>query len=167
MTPHINPQLSARLDASSRTAHILWFALMMSVAIYGGVSFIIASQGNEAAAPLALPPFVFPVLAVMSAVAAVVLYRQFTSPDRIRALVSQSRSVEQVPQLVLTASILRWALFESVAIYGLVLAIMSRSFEAFLPYGIVAIGLQAMSPPRLKQITLSALAFLPADASRS
>jgi hypothetical protein len=167
MTPNISPQLSAQLDASSRTAHILWFALMMSVCIYGGVSFIIASQGDEATSELGLPSFVFPLLSVAAVAAGVVLYRQLTSPDRLRALVNQQRSVEQVPGHVLTASILRWALFESVAIYGLVLAIMSHSFEAFLPYGIVAIAFQAMSPPRLKQITLSALALLPADTSRS
>lgn len=156
MTPNISPELSARLDATSRTAHILWIALMMSVAVYGGVSFIITSQGDGAAEPLALPPLVFPLLAVAAATAGVVLYRHLTSPDRLRALVHEQRSIEQVPGLVLTASIIRWALFESVAIYGLVLAITNHSFEAFLPYGITAIGLQAMSPPRLKQITRTA-----------
>jgi len=197
MTPNISSQLSAQLDASNRVAHILWFALMMSVVIYGGVTFIIAGQGGEGTGELALPPLVFAALAVSSALTGVMMYRQLTSPDRIRAVLSEPRTVEQeyarmqptqqspemrarlqalsaaelrlnrVPGLVFTASIVRWALFESVAIFGLVLAINSRSFEAFLPYGITAIALQAMSPPRLKQITLSAIALMPADVSTS
>jgi hypothetical protein len=183
MTPNISPQFSAQLDRNSRVAHILWFALMASVAIYGGVVFLLASQAGEAATTLPLPPLVFAALAAANAATGIVMYRQFTSPDRIRArlqqppaqhsgenqaqlqaLSAEERRLASVPALVLTASIIRWALFESVAIFGLVQAITSRSFEVFLPYGLAAIALQAMTPPRLKQVTLEAVPLLSSDA---
>jgi hypothetical protein len=172
MLPNISPQLSARLDASSRTMHILWAALMMSVATYGFAVFMIAGQADAQITPLPLPPFVIPIVAVSVAITGIMLYRQLTSPDRIRAAM-QAKGSEQdatlseselrlsrVPPLVFTASIIRWALFESVAVFGLVLAIMSHSFEDFVPYGVAAVALMASTPPKVRQVTLSALPLL-------
>lgn len=179
MTPSISSQFSAQLGASSRVAFILWSALMMSVVVYGGAAFMITSQGDAEAAGFPMPPFVLPLVAVIAATTGAVLYRHFTSPDRIRALLqaaqppsdtqeqqalpARERQLSRVPALVLTATILRWALFESVAIFGLVLAISDLSFEAFVPYGVAAIALMAMTPPRLKQLTLSAIPLLPSQ----
>jgi len=180
MLPNISPQLSTRLDAASRTMHILWFALMASVATYGSAVFVIASQGEDAPARLPLPSFVFPMVAVMLAITGSVLYRQQTSPDRIRTLLQEKRAADsqeqqlglserelrlnRVPGLVFTGAIIRWALFESIAVLGLVLGISHLSFEDFVPYGIAALALQAMTPPKVRQVTLSAVPLLPSDA---
>lgn len=176
MHPNISPQLAARLDAVSRSMHIVWFALMMSVVTYAFAVFMITRQPAEGDTAPVLPPFVFPIAAVALAVTGVMLYRQMTSPDRLRAALQEKSSERdptfteaelrliRVPPLVFTASIIRWALFESVAILGLVLAILNRSFEDFVPYGATAIALMAMAPPKGRQVTLSAIPLLPSDA---
>lgn len=175
MLPNISPQLSARLDTQSRTIHILWGALLASVAVYGLVVFLVAQEATAVPEQLPLPRVAFPIVAIMNVATGMLLYRQFTSPDRIRAVVQEQRAGEdaalsdaerrlnRVPQLVFTSSIIRWALFESVAILGLVQAMTSHALEDFVPYGVVAIVLMAMTPPKLKQVTLSAAPLLPSS----
>jgi hypothetical protein len=41
-----------------------------------------------------------------------------------------------------------------------VLAIMNHSFEDFVPYGVAAVALMAGTPPKVRQVTLSALPLL-------
>jgi F0F1-type ATP synthase assembly protein I len=45
---------------------------------------------------------------------------------------------------------------------GLVLGILQGSFEAFLPYGLAALALMAMTPPRIKARVIEAIPLLPA-----
>jgi len=172
MLPNLSPQLSARLDTANRTIYILWLALTASICVYGGVVFMIASTADGQATPLPLPPFLFPMLAFMQAIAGMVMYRHMTGPDRVRAVLNEppatdpqlseaEQRLSRVPGLIFTASIIRWALFESVAVLGLVLGITERSFQAFVPYGVTALALMAMTPPKLRQVTESALPLMP------
>ena len=72
-------------------------------------------------------------------------------------------SIHQPPPGAHFMNVLRWALFESVAIFGLVLGILHHSFVHFVPFGMVALALMAMTPPRIKQEIDAAIALLPSS----
>lgn len=180
MTPRISAQLAERVASAERTMRILWVALMGSVSVYGLVLYQLSLSGM-ATQPMALPPLVPPALALMLAATGFILFRTLSAPDRIRALLKDARPpqgepathaeglseaerrLSRVPPTYFTLYILRWAIFESIAVLGLVLGILSGSFEVFVPYGLAAIALMAMSPPRIKQRLIDAIPLLPSD----
>jgi hypothetical protein len=52
----------------------------------------------------------------------------------------------------LSAQLLSWALCESVAIYGLVLAFVTHEPAAYYPFGAVALVLMLLYPPRRRDL---------------
>jgi hypothetical protein len=177
--PTFSDQFAASVHAAERTIRILWAALMASVCMYGGVLFLVASNGEAPEPPAAALTYVFPVVALMSASTGAMLFRAMSSPDRVRALLQADRApqdtakaqglpdaerrLSRIPPLYFTLYILRWALFESVAIFGLVLGILHHSFLHFVPFGLAALVLMAMTPPRITQQIDEAIALLPSS----
>lgn len=177
MTPRISGQLSERLDNAERTMRILWIALMGSVSVYGFVIYQLSRNGDRVASETILPPFVPPIVALSLAAVGTALFRTLSSPERMRTLLQNAgayeaelqawpeaeRRLARVPPALFTLYILRWAIFESIAILGLVLGILQGSFETFVPYGLAAIALMAMTPPRIKSQVIEAIPLLPSD----
>lgn len=133
------------------TQRIVWGALMASVVIYGVVAYVLSTT-NE---PQPIDPtlrWALAAAAVFTAMASITLRR-----IKLPALAEEpspyhrAAPVEAAPPEVLgelmTAYILTWALSEAVAVFGLVLAIISYTYEAYLPYALAALILQATNPP--------------------
>lgn len=95
-------------------AIILWGALLMSIGIYAGVATFIRQSGGapEPPAPILLPVLAF--VALGNSMFALVGVRRITAASGNYT----------------TYAILRWALAESVAIFGLVLALVGFPLAA-------------------------------------
>lgn len=181
MIASISAQLTQQVKSAERTMRILWSALMMSVLMYGFVMFQL-SRNREATPPeSAIPPWAPPIIALALAAMGTALFRAMSSPDRVRALLQlphtpahdrvgqlaslpeSERRLGRLLPMLFTLHIMRWAIFESIAIVGLVLGILTGSLEVFVPYGLAALSLIAMTPPRIKQQVVAALPLLPQD----
>lgn len=119
--------------------------MLASVLIYGLVAWIIA---RESAAPTDWrDPMVF----ILAGVAAMVMIAAIVVPGLVVTAARRARSSDgpatsqptsafELTGEVATAYILRLALIESVAIFGLILALAKQSFDLFVPFGLVAIA---------------------------
>jgi hypothetical protein len=112
---------------------IIWMALLACVAIYGGVLWQMAAMWEKperlSMQQLAANPIVL-VLALMGLLS---LVMAFTIPNMMM------RGHELTQDTIRVRSIVQWALIETVAIYGLVGAIITRDPRIFIAFGSVAI----------------------------
>ncbi len=149
----------------ARTQQFVFGALAASILIYG-VVVVVAAKGE----PVPLDPMLRWILAgvsVMTSVAVLVLRRARLPPLAEDESPYQRQNapppVEVVPEAVVaklfTTYILTWALSESIAIYGVVLAFLSQSPKEFWPFGFAALLLILTNPPtrgRLESATRAA-----------
>ncbi len=159
---------------------MLWGLLTASIFLYGLVAYLLAQRSAgptdvPEAFQLALAG-----VAVLTGLGSLAVPRIFLSDDRIReamrkepdpevlsrhsapgtssderlrqiqSLSSTDRKLLQLPGLFFTPFILRLVINESIAIYGLVLALMSHSFEPMIPFAVAAIALNLTCMPRLE-----------------
>jgi len=141
-----------------RKAWIVHLAIIASLGVYFlAARFVIASQGpppdpaDVADGPLPLLRVILTALAAIELVAALALPRLLVTPKsvgRVLPLQVREKRVESrgAAEACLTLSIIRWALIESVAIYGLVLAIMSQDLAEYLPFGLAALVGLVLTP---------------------
>ncbi len=128
--------------ASPRTIYFIWIAFLIAPVFYTVMSWF-ANSSKEA---LALP---MPMTAafVMAAVASIIA--GYVLPG-IVARQQMAEKGDDLPPLAIyqTSMIVRWACFESVAIYGFVLSIVSCQFLTTVVGAVLAIALIAGSRPR-------------------
>ena len=125
------------------TLYLLTSAFTGSVLVYGGLVFLLEQQGYKApsAALPAVLPYTFLVVGVLLVGVAV---------QRLGREVPRATSVARLQ----TLTIVRLALVEAVAIFGLVLYMLSGSLQwvaTFIGLSLVALLLLAAQMPRLAQ----------------
>jgi F0F1-type ATP synthase membrane subunit c/vacuolar-type H+-ATPase subunit K len=177
--PMRSTALNEVLRPARFTQGILWVALTMSIVIYVGVAWMVASQRAESRPLDPTLELGVTLVAFLLAGASVVMPRWLLSDDRIREFLGKEwspaeflgnrrpiagmdavvaklrllpeheRKLAGVPALFFTPFILRMVLNEAVAILGLVLAFLSGRFEPVLPFAITAIVLNLLAFPRL------------------
>ena len=108
---------------------VIWGALLASIAIYCGL-VVMLSQSWESPSG---DPTSNPVVLALAAAALGSLVVSFAIPARLL-------SVERSEGRVRTAYVIRWALLESVAIYGLLAAMLTRDVRIFYAFGAVAVA---------------------------
>jgi hypothetical protein len=120
---------------------LVWLALLNAVLLYGVVSFLVA---RPAASPPPIPGGLFPALGVLLAVASVLSPRFLRDPAPSR----DSEGRRSTLAGIRTREFVRWALDESVAVVGLVAALLHGDPKLVVPYVVVAAGLLVLHRPR-------------------
>ena len=178
----VTTELREILQSTARILWILWFAMTAAIWLYVAVAFFIAGSGTRPATPEPMLSWVFAGLAAAMSVASLLLPRLLGSDERLRAALEapvdlqglardprtgkadperlqrleRLSAVEQkllaVPGFVFLPTVLSLALSETVAIFGLVLAFLTRSFDVILPFAIAATVLNLLLRPSLEPV---------------
>ncbi len=138
------------------TVRILWGALMMSILIYVGISFVVAGASETAPADAELLQIMqmgFAALSTMMVAIGSFIPRIFLSDTAIIALVPKGTTDrDEIERLLLpkffTASLLRFAMFESIAVYGFVLAFLAHDGMMIVPFAAVALVMDVIFFPK-------------------
>lgn len=138
------------LQVKMQTAQLVFVALLSSLVIYLVVGYVLSTQREPpaGAAPIGLLAPALGVAALVSLIAS------FTLRARLlrKAIAELPREIDEsnaegVVRAVLTPWILGWALCESVAVYGLILFVLTFRWELFLPFWGVAVAAMLAQAP--------------------
>lgn len=155
----VQSSLPATLGAATRTMRLVHAALTAAVGIYVVVVAVLVRRPADpqaGAAAIGVLPYAFAAAAVGSLVALVVLRRKMMPAREPPAqLADRIADDDPLPEparralgKVFAASIVTWALAESVAIYGFVLGILLRDVRPMLPFAAVSIAVLLAYAPR-------------------
>lgn len=144
-----------------RAIRIIWGALLFTILIYGLLAFM--AVRNPAPGPFE-SAFSNPIVLVIQIIGAGMFFMAFVMSSLLLRRHAGPRAptapvtpgvVSVTPHMRL-ALIVRWAMIESAAIFGLVAAFLAQDPRVFLPLGGLAIGGMLMSYPsdeRLRSMT--------------
>src|SRR3989442_289770 len=111
------------MESGSATRKILWLSFLIAIVIYGVVGYLVFAQGGGR---MAVPGWLWPLLAVGAAVAA------FVVPPRI------SDALPGPDAFLRPAEVVGWALAETVAILGLLSVALGGPRQPLIAYLVVA-----------------------------
>lgn len=134
--------MSDAIDARSKF-WIVWAAFFQAVFLEIGVAFFAIDAGSGDPSTGALPALVLTFLATTNAAAVVGIRRGYLDKKR-----SALRRAGRGTQAMFAPMLILWALCESVAICGLVTALLTGMPIAVLPFGLAALALLAWTAPR-------------------
>jgi len=117
---------------------VMWLAMTASVFVYGAVAFVVARSMEPG--PAGLPVWLFPALSVGLATVAVVLHRKLGE--------TQPRRREEPASLVRPLEVQVWVLDETVAILGLVGALLTGNATGYVAYGVASLILLVLHRPQ-------------------
>lgn len=132
-SPGAGPALPVRL--------LVWLAMLNAVVLYGVVAFLVARP--EAGAP-GVPIGLFPALGALLGAAALLSPRFLPEPDPER----DSQGAARRPAGIRTKEFVIWALDESVAVVGLVAALVLGNPRMAIPYVLAGAALLVLHRPR-------------------
>jgi hypothetical protein len=126
------------------TARIVWTSMLAALPLYAVVLLVLVSDpGPASTANVVLLRSVFLVLSLAVAGVIVFFRRRLPSPSA-----DPARSPAVDPAANLTAYVVGWALAESIALYGLVLAFLSRDAGEAVPFFVASALLLLWQRPR-------------------
>ncbi len=124
-------------------ARLVWGALVVSLVLYVVVLVLLLGQpGTAAVTDAATMRYLFMGLTVAN-VAVIFIFRRNLPPSDA----GPGRPAPD-PQAVFTTYVVCWALSEAVALYGLVLGLLTRSLDQAQPFFIVGAALLLWQRPR-------------------
>ncbi len=128
-------------------AWIIWGALTLSIPIYVFVGYVVTQDAVDAV-PLApnLKLILIVVSCAMAASSFFIAKKFLSRPSSLPPPFPQPPAPDF--NRWLTFHIIRWALHESIALYGLVITFISWTFTEMLPFAAAAIILNLLSMPR-------------------
>jgi hypothetical protein len=149
------------IEQQVKTLTIVYLALIASVGAYGFIAFQVAGAQE----PKELPPLFFEMLVGVSVatMAMIPLLRKKLLPP-MKEATSLSEKVPETDETraatakLFSASVVTWALCESIAIYGLILAFMSAQPKYFLGFAAASIVNLLIYRPSREQILAAARA---------
>lgn len=132
--------------------YIIAAALHVSILIYVGIAYFLANANGwtmdwRVDPDKAVILYALAAAAFMSAALALMAPRIFFKDPQAAQETPLFFDFSQVTPRIQTATILRMALAESVAIYGLVLAFLNQSFLVIVPFAVVGVFLQFLVGP--------------------
>lgn len=113
---------------------IIWFALTMSIVLYGVIAFMIVPRSDQSFDAL----FANPIILVLHLAGLAMFAISFVVPAN---MLKRSNNVRM-------AMIMRWAMIESSAVFGLLAAFIGQDVRLFLPLGALAIAGMLLAFPR-------------------
>ena len=117
-------------------AKLIWFALLASVGIYAALPLLIPPMGSEPQAGVLLP---------LAAAALMTAAMSFVVPSLIA---KNAPPEQQGEQLDFTLNVVRWALAEAVAVFGLVLYLLGHPVTFAWGFAIASAVLMFVHAPR-------------------
>ena len=149
----LSPQLASHASHLARSQRLMWAALTAALGIWALLPFQL-----EAVAARATPALLGPLLAAAAAtagLASLLLHRRTHAPERLRARIptgtagaARECAVVQGLQGLVAPWVACLALNESIAIFGLVLALLRGEPAHGLPFAAAALGLNLAMFPR-------------------
>jgi hypothetical protein len=132
------------LDQQKQQLRLLWMAMFGGVAMYGAACFFVLGAASTAAddTPNQLHN-VFTVVGIILGALSIWWRRHFLSSDPAPAGADVGMEFIRFQAHSLTV----WALSDAVAACGLVLALVVRSFQEFVPFGVAGAALLVMHHP--------------------
>jgi hypothetical protein len=129
-----------------KTLWFIWSAMVYSILIYLGVAYFLV-RSTSAASPEFVPAFaIFTIfLALLSVGMSIVIRMKLLSGPMQEGKLDLASP--QGMQKYQTISIISWALDETIAIFGLVLVVISGVFYYAIPYCVVSLVLLALHRP--------------------
>jgi hypothetical protein len=151
-----------RVARSLSNARLIYMALLASLVIYGGIAFMVAGGAGTPSAKsgepvaTALPAasqhlmlIVFAVVSAVVTIGGIPLLRHLLLPARRPPAGTGARSELGVALgRLLSAHVGTWALAESIAVYGLILAFLSYQPLYYIGFAVLAAANFALYPPR-------------------
>jgi F0F1-type ATP synthase membrane subunit c/vacuolar-type H+-ATPase subunit K len=113
---------------------LIWFALMMSIVLYGVIALVMTPVGGQ---PFDAP-FSHPIILMLHIAGIGMFVMSFVLSS---ILMKRSNDVR-------TPMIIRWAMIESAAVLGLMAAFIGNDLRLFLPLGALAIAGMLLAYPR-------------------
>lgn len=186
----ISPRVRELLRPEMFTASIVWAALTASILIYGLVAYLVAGRISGPTQVPDLLPLALGGVAILTGAGSWLLARILLSDNRLRKamrseptpealardprrgivdeerlrkiqlLSSSERKLLLLPRLYFTSLILRLTLNESIAVYGVILALLSHSLTPMLPFAAAAIVLNLTCIPRIDPVLERATQFV-------
>jgi hypothetical protein len=161
------------VGASLLVLRILHSVLMMSILMYGVIVYVITRQPMTERPPDA--PMIQVALWAMSAVTLLVgvpLARLKMMPSRKPLELTEEPLPSPLPveaqralRRAFSASIVSWALCESVAVYGVVVGVTEHRLDPFFPFGAASLGSIALLVPTRRLLESVARAALGPNAN--
>lgn len=112
--------------------------MLVSMAAYGGGALLMAQKGPPQWEQYSVFVYVLGAIAVTEPLVIVLLRRMlFFTPLEA----GEFEDEDDVIGAYWTTSIVTWALAESIAIYGLVVTVLTRLVELFFPFAAIGVGL--------------------------
>jgi hypothetical protein len=146
------------LEVKIQKAQVLFVALLSSLVVYLVVCYLLAAQGEPpvtGAAIEVLKP-ALGTLAFFSLIASFALrarlLRKAIAGLPARPTRTDEAMAEAVIRAAMTPWILGWALCESVAIYGMILFLMTFQWELFLPFWGIGLAAMLAQAPSLRSL---------------
>jgi hypothetical protein len=161
MSPTDAPVTPGNAAAFWRVLRIIHLAFAATIGVYAVVVAQVTARAAAGAASAARP-FPTPMAIALAAVSVAMLVigiplaRAKLMPPRQRVDDGRARTLGDLDtpggkaalEKVFIASIVSWALCGAVAIYGLVLSLLTMSFAPFVPFGAVALAAMLALTPR-------------------
>lgn len=156
----------AVIAPKARVLNAIWFAFLAAPFLYVVVAWVVTrTPRTGGGAPVALLSAVFVAIAVVVVAVSFAYPRRALADERLKSMLrgpfgaappAGAGDLEPVEQRLVmlfphyqTTLIVSLALRESLAVFGLVLAIVSGEFTAIVPWAVVAVGLVTTQPPRV------------------
>lgn len=133
--------LPVTLDQQKQQLRMIWTAMLSAVLLYGAVCFVTVNAGADGT-----PEWLhnaFTVTGIILGGLSVWWRRRFLSTDPQPPGVDHSMGFPRLQG----HSVVVWALSEAVAVCGLVLAFIVRSFQEFVPFGVSSVALLVLHHP--------------------
>lgn len=139
---------SESTDVQPFTLWLIWGTLLFAMAMYGVMTQFIGS--NDPMPASSLQTFIIALSVVsVSEVPVIWFLRQTMFYKRLDD--RNFSNIDDLQQAYFTTSIITWALCESIAIYGFVLAVMSSQVVYYFPFALAGAILMLLFRPNLRQ----------------
>jgi hypothetical protein len=129
-------------NSIKKNYYTIWGALLLSLGTYAYVLFTLSKQW-ESPFDFTQHEFFYPLLGVSFIIALVSYFLPNLMEKNIR-----SNKPEDILKKLLTVNIIRWALVESIAVFGFVLSFLCQSMDAFLYFLIPSLCLFIIYRPK-------------------
>jgi F0F1-type ATP synthase membrane subunit c/vacuolar-type H+-ATPase subunit K len=139
-----------RVARARSTARLIYGALLVSIAIYGGIAFQIAGGAGTVSAksgtattgmPVTQLLIVFAAVSGIMSIGLIPLVRRWLLPGPGLGLVEALRKLQ-------STSIITWAMSEAIATYGLILAFLTFQPLYYVGFAAFSVLNFALYPPR-------------------
>lgn len=151
----LDTPVARALAAQIKKAQLIYLVLLGSLVVYLVIGYQLSLQGEPppSATPIDLLAPILGAVGLATLAASFVLRNMFLRKAlaELPAPITEDRA-EDVARAAFTPWILGWSLCEAVAIYGLILFVLTFRWELFLPFWAAGVAGQLLQAPTLRSL---------------